>query len=59
MDRIYEEAWNEPLKESKNSVKVHIRKLRKKKESDPHEPRITQSLWGIGYKIESDVKSKG
>lgn len=59
MDRIYEEVWNEPFMESKNSVMVHIRKLREKIESNPREPRIIKTVWGIGYKIESDLKARG
>ncbi|CAI6083778.1 Transcriptional regulatory protein SrrA [Paenibacillus sp. JJ-100] len=58
MDRIYEEVWNEPFMESKNSVMVHIRKLREKIEPNPREPRIIKTVWGVGYKIESDLKSK-
>ncbi|MCM3630779.1 response regulator transcription factor [Paenibacillus glycanilyticus] len=53
MEQIYEEVWNEPFMESKNSVMVHIRKLREKIESDPREPRIIKTVWGIGYKIEA------
>lgn len=29
-ERIYEAVWNEPFMESKNTVMVHIRKLREK-----------------------------
>jgi len=53
MDRIYEEVWNEPFMDSKNSVMVHIRKLREKIETNPREPRIIRTVWGIGYKIET------
>lgn len=59
MDRIYEEVWNEPFMESKNSVMVHIRKLREKIESNPREPQIIKTVWGIGYKIESELKTRG
>lgn len=59
MDRIYEEVWNEPFMESKNSVMVHIRKLREKIEDNPREPRIIKTVWGIGYKIESNQKARG
>ncbi|KTD88583.1 response regulator transcription factor [Paenibacillus etheri] len=59
MDRIYEEVWNEPFMESKNSVMVHIRKLREKIEANPREPRIIKTVWGIGYKIENDLKARG
>ncbi|NIK69734.1 DNA-binding response OmpR family regulator [Paenibacillus sp. BK720] len=53
MEQIYEEVWNEPFMESKNSVMVHIRKLREKIECDPRNPRIIKTVWGIGYKIEA------
>lgn len=56
MDRIYEEVWNEPFMESKNSIMVHIRKLREKIETNPREPRIIKTVWGIGYKIENFPK---
>lgn len=53
MDKIYEDVWNEPYMESKNTVMVHIRKLREKIERDPRNPRYIKTVWGIGYKMES------
>ncbi|MGG4341998.1 response regulator transcription factor [Paenibacillus lautus] len=52
MDKIYTEVWNEPFMESKNTVMVHIRKLREKIEKDPQQPEYIKTVWGIGYKIE-------
>ncbi|MGM1049322.1 DNA-binding response regulator, OmpR family, contains REC and winged-helix (wHTH) domain [Paenibacillus uliginis N3/975] len=52
MDKIYVEVWNEPFMESKNTVMVHIRKLREKIEKDPQRPDYIKTVWGIGYKIE-------
>ncbi|MDG0808464.1 response regulator transcription factor [Cohnella rhizosphaerae] len=54
MDKIYQEVWNEPFMESKNTVMVHIRKLREKIEKDPQAPRYIKTVWGIGYKIDPD-----
>lgn len=54
MDKIYQEVWNEPFMESKNTVMVHIRKLREKIEKDPQNPRYIKTVWGIGYKIDPD-----
>lgn len=51
MDKIYEEAWNEPYMESKNTVMVHVRKIREKIEKDPQKPKFIQTVWGIGYKM--------
>lgn len=53
MDSIYQKVWNEPFMESKNTVMVHIRKIREKIEKDPQNPRIIKTVWGIGYKMES------
>lgn len=52
MEQIYQEVWNEPFMESKNTVMVHIRKIREKIESDPRNPKYIETVWGIGYKIE-------
>lgn len=53
MDKIYEVVWKEQYMESKNTVMVHIRKLREKIERDPRNPRYIKTVWGIGYKMES------
>ncbi|WP_420819716.1 response regulator transcription factor [Paenibacillus faecis] len=53
MDRIYEEVWKEQYMESKNTVMVHIRRLREKIEQDPQHPRFIKTIWGIGYKMEN------
>lgn len=52
MDRIYEEVWNEPFMESKNTVMVHVRKIREKVEKHSQHSRIIKTVWGIGYKID-------
>ncbi|MNZ67846.1 Transcriptional regulatory protein WalR [compost metagenome] len=52
-ERIYEVAWNEPYMESKNTVMVHIRKIREKIEKNPQQPKYIKTVWGIGYKMES------
>ncbi|CAH8771597.1 response regulator transcription factor [Paenibacillus dendritiformis] len=53
MEKIYQEVWNEPFMESKNTVMVHIRKIREKIEKDNQNPRFIKTVWGIGYKMES------
>ena len=49
---IYEKVWNEPAFRTENTVAVHIRRLRKKIEINPKEPRYIKVVWGVGYKIE-------
>lgn len=59
MEQIYEEVWNEPFMESKNTVMVHVRKLREKIEINPRQPQIIKTVWGIGYKIDAAEVERG
>lgn len=52
IEKIYEHVWKEEFFESKNTVMVHIRKLREKIEKDPRNPQYIQTVWGVGYKME-------
>ncbi|MEP6599422.1 MAG: response regulator transcription factor [Actinomycetota bacterium] len=35
-----------------STVTVHVRRLREKIEQDPTDPRLIQTVWGIGYRLE-------
>lgn len=50
-DQIYELVWKE-IAINTDTIMVHIRKLRKKIETDPKNPEYIKVVWGIGYKIE-------
>ncbi len=50
-DRIYETVWEEDPFETRNTVMVHIRKIREKIEENPREPVYVKTVWGVGYKI--------
>ena len=53
--KIYENVWDEPYFYSCNStVMVHIRKLRVKVEKDPKNPAYIKTVWGKGYKFDTD-----
>jgi DNA-binding response OmpR family regulator len=52
IEQIYEAVWEEPSYDPKNTVAVHIRRIREKIEIDPGDPRYLKVVWGIGYKIE-------
>lgn len=52
-DEIFEKVWNEKFYEANNTVMVHIRRLREKIESDPKNPQVILTVWGVGYKVES------
>ena len=52
---LYESVWEEPYFYSCNStVMVHIRKLRVNIEADPQNPRFIKTVWGKGYKFETE-----
>lgn len=36
------------------TLNVHIRKLREKLEENPGEPRLIQTVWGVGYMLSTD-----
>jgi len=50
-NEIYEKVWNEPCY-SKDTVMVHIKRIRGKIEKDSKNPRFLKVVWGIGYKID-------
>ncbi|ENJ9654663.1 response regulator transcription factor [Clostridium botulinum] len=50
---IYKEIWEEKYFEGNNTVMAHIWRLREKLEDNPKEPKIVETVWGVGYKIEA------
>jgi DNA-binding response OmpR family regulator len=48
---LYEMIWQDHYYDNGNVINVHIRRLRKKIELDPDNPKIIVTKWGIGYKI--------
>lgn len=51
-EEIYRELWEEKYFEGNNTVMAHMWRLREKIESDPKNPQIIETVWGVGYKIE-------
>ncbi|MDI9830506.1 response regulator transcription factor [Streptomyces sp. KAU_LT] len=37
-----------------STVTVHVRRLRGKVEDDPARPRLIQTVWGVGYRFDTD-----
>lgn len=52
-EEIFEKVWKEKYYESNNTVMVHIWRLREKVEENPKEPKLIETVWGVGYKIEN------
>ncbi|HHT7168958.1 TPA: response regulator transcription factor [Bacillus cereus] len=49
--QLFRNVWDDNYIEDDNTVMVHIRKLRKKIEIDPSNPKFIQTIWRIGYKF--------
>lgn len=52
-EEIFEKVWKEKYFESNNTVMVHMWRLREKVEESPKEPKLIETVWGVGYKIEN------
>lgn len=53
-EQLVEAAWGKEFVGETTSITVFIKKLREKVEDDPSDPRIIQTVWGIGYRFEPD-----
>lgn len=49
---IYRNLWKDKYFEGNNTVMAHMWRLRDKIEDDTGNPRIIETVWGVGYKIE-------
>lgn len=50
-ERLYEEVWGEDSVGCENTVMVHIRHIREKVEDDPTNPKLLQTVKGLGYRF--------
>jgi DNA-binding response OmpR family regulator len=50
--QIFENVWKDDYMMDDNTVMVHIRRLRKKIEDNPDEPKYIKTIWGLGYKFQ-------
>ena len=51
-EEIFKDVWKEKYFEGNNTVMVHMWRIREKIEENPKEPKIIETVWGVGYKIE-------
>jgi len=53
-DQLLEHVWGFAEYVDPSTVTVHVRRLREKIEDDPSRPQFVQTVWGVGYKFESE-----
>ncbi|MCY6370613.1 response regulator transcription factor [Clostridium ganghwense] len=49
--QIYDSVWGEEFLSDYNTVTVHMRRIRRKIEDDSNNPKLIETVWGIGYKL--------
>ena len=52
---LYEMIWGLESMGDNITVAVHINRLREKIEDDPSRPRLLQTVWGVGYRLNKDA----
>jgi len=51
--QLLEQVWDSSSDwQDASTVTVHVRRIRKKIEQDPDEPRWISTVWGVGYRFE-------
>jgi DNA-binding response OmpR family regulator len=51
-EQLMREVWGWTFGDQ-STVTVHVRRLREKVEDDPANPKLIQTVWGIGYRLEA------
>jgi DNA-binding response OmpR family regulator len=53
-EQLLQEVWGYDYFGDARLVDVHIKRLRAKVEDDPHDPKIVQTVRGMGYKVSEE-----
>ena len=48
---LLEHVWDYRFDPQTNVIDVHVSRLRAKIESDPSQPEMIVTVWGVGYKF--------
>lgn len=51
---IFKAVWGEKYLDCSNTVMVHIRRIREKMNEPSRNPKFIKTVWGVGYKIETN-----
>jgi DNA-binding response OmpR family regulator len=51
-DQLMDRVWGYEAAFDTGTVTVHVRRLREKIENDPSQPRMLQTVWGVGYRFD-------
>ena len=54
-ETLYDRVWDLDAMGNTSTVSVHMNRLREKIEDDPSHPRWLQTVWGAGYRFNSEA----
>ena len=52
-ERLFEAVWGYDYVSDAATVSVHVNKIREKIEDDARNPKILETVWGAGYRLNS------
>lgn len=52
-DRLFEAVWGYDYVSDAATVSVHVNRIREKIEDDARNPKILETIWGAGYRLNS------
>lgn len=52
-DRLFEAVWGYDYVSDAATVSVHVNRIREKIENDARNPKILETVWGAGYRLNS------
>lgn len=50
-DQLLDQVWGAEYKGDARTVDLHVRRVRARVEDDPSDPRLIQTVWGVGYRM--------
>lgn len=53
-EELYHRVWGETTSGDVSTVTVHVRRLREKVEADPADPKLIETVWGLGYRLAAE-----
>lgn len=54
--QLLDQVWDIQYEGYDRTVDSHVQRLRAKIEEDPGNPRFIRTVWGVGYKLQSDAQ---
>ena len=52
-ERLFEAVWGYDYVSDTATVSVHVNRIREKIEDDARNPKILETVWGAGYRLNS------